>query len=69
MVDVVQEVKEITKRAKTVERLYTLYEIKQNINEKITKTEQELVKLDMELVKDGLEKTTVQSDRETDKKK
>ena len=53
MVDLVKEFRDITKRAKVVERLYTLYEIKQNINEKITKTEQELVKLDMEVAKNG----------------
>jgi hypothetical protein len=52
MVNLKEAFKDITKRAKVVERLYTLYEIKQNINEKITKTEQELVKLDMELAKD-----------------
>ena len=52
MVNLKEAFKDITKRAKVVERLYTLYEIKQNINEKITKTEQELVKLDMEIAKD-----------------
>jgi hypothetical protein len=53
MVDLVKEFRDITKKAKVVERLYTLYEIKQNINEKITKAEQELVKLDMEVAKNG----------------
>jgi hypothetical protein len=52
----VKEFKELTKRAKIVERLYTLYDLKQILNEKITKTEQDLVKLDMEVAKDGLNK-------------
>ena len=52
----VKEFKELTKRAKIVERLYTLYELKQILNEKITKAEQDLVKLDMEVAKDGLNK-------------
>ena len=52
----VKEFKELTKRAKIVERLYTLYDLKQILNEKITKAEQDLVKLDMEVAKDGLNK-------------
>ena len=52
----VKEFKELTKRAKIVERLYTLYDLKQILNEKITKAEQELVALDMEVFKDGLNK-------------
>ena len=52
----VKEFKELTKRAKIVERLYTLYDLKQILNEKITKAEQELVALDMEVAKDGLNK-------------
>ena len=52
----VKEFKELTRRSKIVERLYTLYDLKQLINEKITKAEQDLVKLDMEVAKDGLDK-------------
>jgi hypothetical protein len=54
--NLVKEFKELTKRAKIVERLYTLYDLKQILNEKITKAEQDLVKLDMEVAKDGLNK-------------
>ena len=54
--NLVKEFKELTKRAKIVERLYTLYDLKQILNEKITKAEQELVALDMEVAKDGLNK-------------
>ena len=54
--NLVKEFKELTKRAKIVERLYTLYDLKQILNEKITKAEQDLVKLDMEVAKDGLKK-------------
>ena len=52
----VKEFKELTKRAKIVERLYTLYDLKQIVNEKITKAEQELDALDMKVAKDGLNK-------------
>jgi len=52
----VKEFKELTRRAKIVERLYTLYDLKQILNEKITLAEQELVALDMEVAKDGLNK-------------
>jgi hypothetical protein len=54
--NIVNELKDITSRAKIVERLYTLYDLKQILNEKITKAEQELVALDMEVAKDGLNK-------------
>ena len=59
----VKEFKELTRRAKIVERLYTLYDLKQLINEKITKAEQDLVKLDMEEAKDGLERKTTKVDK------
>lgn len=67
MVDIKQELKDLTTRRKTVERLYTLYEVKQNfieyINKKIEKTEQDLVKLDMEVAKDGLERQETKVDK------
>jgi|TARA_B100001939_G_scaffold344785_2_gene359974 hypothetical protein len=66
-VDIKQELKDLTTRRKTVERLYTLYEIKHNfletINKKIEKTEQDLVKLDMEVAKDGLERQETKVDK------
>lgn len=58
MVNLVKEFKEINKRAKVVERLYTLYEIRQSINKKINKAEQELSKLDMEVDKNDIDQTT-----------
>lgn len=65
--DIKQELKDLTTRRKTVERLYTLYEVKQNfieyINKKIEKTEQDLVKLDMEVAKDGLERQETKVDK------
>lgn len=65
--DIKQELKDLTTRRKTVERLYTLYEIKHNfletINKKIEKTEQDLVKLDMEVAKDGLERKETKVDK------
>ncbi len=65
--DIKQELKDLTTRRKTVERLYTLYEIKHNfletINKKIEKTEQDLVKLDMEVAKDGLERQETKVDK------
>jgi len=51
MTNLIKEFKDITKRAKLTERLYTLYELKNILNEKINKTEGKIVELDMEIVK------------------
>jgi len=51
MTNLIKEFKDITKKAKLTERLYTLYELKNILNEKINKTEGKIVELDMEIVK------------------
>lgn len=51
MVDLVKEFRDITKRAKLTERLFTLYELRNILNEKINKTEAKIVELDMEIAK------------------
>lgn len=51
MVDLVKEFRDITKRAKLTERLFTLYELRNILNEKINKTEGKIVELDMEIAK------------------
>jgi hypothetical protein len=56
MVDLVKEFKDITKRAKLTERLFTLYELRNILNEKINKTENKISELDLEVDKDGLDK-------------
>jgi len=53
MVDVIKEFRDITKRAKLTERLFTLYELRNILNEKINKTEGKIVELDMEVAKNG----------------
>jgi hypothetical protein len=53
MVDLVKEFRDITKRAKLTERLFTLYELRNILNEKINKTEAKIVELDMEVAKNG----------------
>jgi hypothetical protein len=56
MVDLVKEFIDITKRAKLTERLFTLYELRNILNEKINKTENKISELDLEVDKDGLDK-------------
>lgn len=51
------DLKELMQRTKIVERLYTLYDLKQILQEKIKKAEQELSQLDMEK-KNEHDKTT-----------
>lgn len=59
MVDLAKEFRDINKRAKLNERLFTLYELRNILNEKINKTEAKIVELDMEIVKnDQLENKT-----------
>ena len=53
MVDLAKEFKDITKRAKLTERLFTLYELRNILNEKINKTEAKIVELDMEVATNG----------------
>ena len=53
MVDLIKEFRDMTKRAKLTERLFTLYELRNILNEKINKTEAKIVELDMELAKNG----------------
>ena len=53
MVDLAKEFRDITKRAKLTERLFTLYELRNILNEKINKTEAKIVELDMEVAKNG----------------
>jgi len=53
MVDLAKEFRDITKRAKLTERLFTLYELRNILNEKINKTEAKIVELDMEVATNG----------------
>ena len=53
MTNLIKEFKDITKRAKLTERLFTLYELRNILNEKINKTETKIVELDMEVPKNG----------------
>ena len=53
MVDLAKEFRDINKRSKLTERLFTLYELRNILNEKINKTEAKIVELDMELAKNG----------------
>lgn len=55
--NLVKEFTDLTTRAKIVERLYTLYDLKQILNEKIAKAENELAELDMEELKNGQDQT------------
>lgn len=57
MINLIKEFKDITKRAKLNERLYTLYELRNILNEKINKTEAKIVELDMEITKNGIDQT------------
>ena len=52
MTNLVKEFRDITKRAKLTERLFTFYELRNILNEKINKTEAKIVELDMEIAKD-----------------
>ena len=51
MTNLIKEFKDINKRAKLTERLYTLYELRNILNEKINKTEGKIGELDMEILK------------------
>ena len=53
MVDLAKEFMNINKRSKLTERLFTLYELRNILNEKINKTEAKIVELDMEVAKNG----------------
>ena len=53
MVDLAKEFMDINKRSKLTERLFTLYELRNILNEKINKTEAKIVELDMEVAKNG----------------
>jgi hypothetical protein len=53
MVDLAKEFRDINKRSKLTERLFTLYELRNILNEKINKTETKIVELDMEVAKNG----------------
>lgn len=54
----VKQFTDLNTRAKIVERLYTLYDLKQILNEKIAKAENDLAELDMKELKNGNDKTT-----------
>jgi len=53
MVDLAKEFRDINKRSKLTERLFTLYELRNILNEKINKTEAKIIELDMEVAKNG----------------
>ena len=53
MVDLAKEFRDISKRSKLTERLFTLYELRNILNEKINKTEAKIIELDMEVTKNG----------------
>lgn len=65
MVNLKTAFKDITKRAKLTERLFTLYELRVILNDKINKTEAKIVELDMEIAKDeNKQNSTDGSDKE-----
>jgi len=65
MVNLKEAFKDITKRAKLTERLFTLYELRVILNDKINKTEAKIVELDMEIAKDeNKQNSTDGSDKE-----
>ena len=55
--------KQITKRAELSAKLLTLINLVNDLEDKITDTEKEIVKLDMEITKDGLERKENQLDQ------
>ena len=58
MVDLAKEFRYINKRSKLTERLFTLYELRNILNEKINKTEAKIVELDMEVATNGNQKNS-----------
>ena len=65
MTNLVKEFRDITKRSKLTERLFTLDELRNILNEKINKTEAKIVELDMEIAKDeNKQNSTDGSDKE-----
>lgn len=58
MVDLAKEFRDINKRSKLTERLFTLYELRNILNEKINKTEAKIVELDMEVATNGNQKNS-----------
>ena len=62
MTDLVKEFRQITKKAKLIERLSVYMEEKEQIEIKIEAIEHQIVKLDMEEAKDGLERKTTKVD-------
>lgn len=61
--DIKKELNDITQRAKLSSKLTTLLSLVKHIETEITQVEQEIVKLDMGVAKDGLERTKIQSDQ------
>lgn len=58
-----KELNDLTQRAKLSSKLTTLLSLVKHIETEITQVEQEIVKLDMGVAKDGLERTKIQSDQ------
>jgi|TARA_R100000084_G_C4575926_1_gene111494 uncharacterized protein YfcZ (UPF0381/DUF406 family) len=58
-----QELKDLTERAKLSSKLITLINLAKHIESEITKVEQKIVKLDVEVAKNGLERNKIQSDQ------
>lgn len=58
-----QELKDLTERAKLSSKLITLINVAKHIESEITKVEQKIVKLDVEVAKNGLERNKIQSDQ------
>lgn len=61
--DIKKELNDITQRAKLSSKLTTLLSLVKHIETEITQVEQEIVKLDMGVAKDGLERAKIQSDQ------
>ena len=63
MVNLVKEFKDITGRAMLVAELKTIADMLVYLNNKKTEVEQKLVKLDMEVAKNGLERKETSLDK------
>jgi hypothetical protein len=54
-----KELNDLTERAKLSSKLTTLLSLVKHIEDEITKVEQDIVKLDMGVAKDGLERKKI----------
>tara|TARA_A100001201_G_C3936843_1_gene155284 strand:- start:163 stop:339 length:177 start_codon:yes stop_codon:yes gene_type:complete len=54
-----QELNDLTERAKLSSKLTTLLDVVKHIEDEITKVEQQIVKLDVKVAKNGLERKKI----------